>query len=119
MLTKYCAYLNLPGTLHHLPPNGPNQYEAIMRATANIVLPYCYTQEIPAYGFGANVAGHISQCFPLTGRQSQYTVNGVEDLIGAYKYTTRNVHFHGPTILSEVSIASIASPYTSSGPRKG
>eukprot|EP00188_Purpureofilum_apyrenoidigerum_P003213 Plantae.Rhodophyta-Purpureofilum_apyrenoidigerum.ctg3305.p1 GENE.Plantae.Rhodophyta-Purpureofilum_apyrenoidigerum.ctg3305~~Plantae.Rhodophyta-Purpureofilum_apyrenoidigerum.ctg3305.p1 ORF type:complete len:631 (+),score=82.90 Plantae.Rhodophyta-Purpureofilum_apyrenoidigerum.ctg3305:252-2144(+) len=93
-----------PGTLHSQASHMPSQYEALMRTFANIILPICSSNIVPAFGFGAKLPpqGGISHCFPLSGNMGSYEFRGVEDLAAAYKRTCMSVEFYGPTVFSEV-----------------
>ncbi|KAI0563405.1 Copine [Gracilaria domingensis] len=117
------------GTRHFNPPYAvgpgtPNEYEAAMRAVANMLASYSSDYRIPAYGFGANLPPHynVSHCFPVTESElgDPYS-QGVEGLIRAYKATLNRIQLFGPTMFSEVlrTVGVIVSRRTEAAVRAG
>lgn len=99
----------MPGTCHYISPPGappaPNQYEAAMRTVGSILASYSSSPTISAFGFGANLPPKFdtSFCFPMSESvHSVGDVNGMEELIKAYKSTLAHVQLAGPTIFSKV-----------------
>lgn len=64
---------------------------------------YNSTKRIASYGFGAkvNYFHETSNCFALTGDIFQPEVNGVQELIEAYKQAVNKVEASGPTSYAE------------------
>lgn len=57
-----------------------------------------------AYGFGARFEDQkdVNHCFPLNGNMSDPSIEGLENLICAYKETLKNVKLDGPTLFAPV-----------------
>ena len=52
---------------------------------------------IPVYGFGGQVSGRVSHCFPLTFDPSHPEVYGVQGVLEAYQNSFQFVSLSGPT----------------------
>lgn len=61
--------------------------------------------KIPGYGFGAKLPPYfdvVSHCFSLNGNFFKPEVVGMDAIIQNYFQTAALVHFHGPTVFSEI-----------------
>ena len=90
-----------PKSLHFL-SNSMNAYEQCISSVGSIVCPYDSDQLFPVYGFGGKVAGNVSHCFPLTFDQNNPNVQGLQNILGAYRYALSNVQLSGPTLFSPI-----------------
>jgi hypothetical protein len=90
-----------PGTLHHISPGRPNEYEQALAAVGSIVCAYDHDGLVPAYGFGARFPnGVVSHCFSLTG-QPDANCRGIPEIEHYYKQAIGNLQLYGPTNFSE------------------
>lgn len=91
----------LPGTLHHMSPDGRlNDYERAIDAIGGILSKYDSDQKYAVYGFGAKYAGVVRHCFQV-GPSSE--VDGIDGIIQAYRGVFRTgLIMSGPTVFSEV-----------------
>ena len=88
-------------SLHYHDPSGANnQYQEAIKQVGNIVLEYDTDKTIPVYGFGAQVDGKTTHCFPLD--RNNPAVYGVQGVLAAYKKTLDEVTLSGPTNFAPV-----------------
>ena len=103
------------GSLHFRNPTGaPNQYQQAIVNVGNILMPYDYDGQVPAYGFGGKLPnGETSHCFALNGNPNQPEVAGVPGVLGIYNSSFQWVQLHGPTNFAPLirQAASIAQGY--------
>jgi len=89
-----------PGTLHHLNPNGKNDYEKAIAAIGGVLANYDTDNQFPVWGFGAKYCGqvyHLFQCGPTA------EVHGVDGIIEAYHQTFQSgLVMSSPTVLTQV-----------------
>ncbi|XP_023345926.1 copine-9 [Eurytemora carolleeae] len=81
---------------------GENAYTAAIRTVAEILQDYDYDKKLLGLGFGANIGGVVSHCFPLNGNSRSPYCRGVEDLIDNYKITLKQVKLSEPTRYSDL-----------------
>jgi len=102
----FTASNGVPGnehSLHHISDaEHPNQYEMAIQSVGTILSYYDRDGMIPVYGYGANVNGTVSHCFPLNGNPSNPEVAGVPGILDVYHRTIENVRLSGPTYFHEV-----------------
>jgi len=79
-----------------------NAYTAAIRTVADILQDYDYDKKLLGLGFGANIGGVLSHCFPLNGNASRPYCVGVEDLIENYRITLGQVKLSEPTRYSDL-----------------
>jgi len=94
---------NSPESLHFIHPNtGENAYTTAMRTVGEILQDYDFDKKIMGLGFGSNVGGALSHCFPLNGNQNNPYCKGVEGLVSSYMETLNSVSLAEPTCYSQV-----------------
>lgn len=87
-----------PRSLHFRNPSGQlNQYETAIINVGNILMPYDYDGQVPAYGFGAMLPVGVSHCFAINGNPTQPEVPGVNGVLGVYRNSFTFAKLHGPT----------------------
>jgi len=105
-----------PTSLHFREPSGSvlNQYQQAILNVGNILMPYDYDGQVPAYGFGGKLPnGETSHCFALTGNPELPEVPGINGVMDVYKNSFTWVGLHGPTNFAPLirQAASIAAQY--------
>lgn len=86
---------------------GPgNQYEAAITQVGSILEPYDSDKIFPTFGFGG-VPTHMNtnqtlHCFPLNGNAQDPGINGVANILAAYKQFLPQIKLSGPTYFGEV-----------------
>jgi len=93
---------NDPRSLHFLQPNAMNSYEQCISAVGSVVCPYDSDQMFPVFGFGGKIGGTVSHCFPLTFDPQNPNVQGLQGILGAYRYSLTQVQLSGPTLFAPV-----------------
>lgn len=89
-----------PGTLHHINPSAPNDYEKAISAIVGILAKYDSDQKFPVYGFGAKYGGIVRHCFQCGGAQEHHGVGGV---LQAYKSVFQSgLIMSAPTVFNDV-----------------
>ncbi|GBG29178.1 Copine-2 [Hondaea fermentalgiana] len=88
-----------PSSLHFC-GGGVNQYQAAIRAMTEILVAYDSDHMIPALGFGGNLQGTVSHCFPLTGNYENPEVYGGSGVEKAYVHALSTVQLSGPTFFA-------------------
>lgn len=95
-----------PRSLHYNSPdpNHQNPYEAAIRATGDVLIPYDRDGLVPAYGYGAELPpnGIVSHCFALNGQPHSPSVPGVEGILAVYNMALSTVRLSGPTCFAPV-----------------
>lgn len=103
--------ISTPDSLHYIDPRGHrlNQYQEAIRAVGAILQEYDHDKMIPVYGFGGQVDGTVSHCFPLTFDQRQVEVHGVTGIEQAYLNSLHcgRVRLLGPTYFAPVIKATL------------
>lgn len=85
-----------------------NQYQQAIWAVGEILLNYDYDKKIPAFGFGAKTRYPALQspqtlhCFPISGDVNKTEALGLQDLMGMYQYSLKNVELSGPTYFNPI-----------------
>lgn len=90
-----------PNSLHYAKGVQPNPYERAIRSCGTIVAYYDYDQKFPVYGFGGKPPGEtkVNHCFNLNLSNNPY-VEGVDNIINAYKNSLFLVRLDGPTFFA-------------------
>uniref|UniRef100_A0A8C4R4X9 Copine II n=1 Tax=Eptatretus burgeri TaxID=7764 RepID=A0A8C4R4X9_EPTBU len=98
-----------PGSLHHLSPNGTNDYLEALRAVGHIIQDYDADKLFPALGFGARLPPEwkvMSELLSPDNIHAKFTViiqlsclvtTGIEGIVEAYRFSLQNVRLCGPT----------------------
>ena len=92
-------------SLHYQSTDKPNEYVSAITEVGNTLQYYDSNKKIPAFGFGAKLPpSHevVSHCFALNGNIFEPDNDGIPGLIEKYKESVRSVHFHGPTLFSDI-----------------
>lgn len=85
-------------SLHYINPSGqPNQYQDAIAQVGKIIIDYDTDKMIPAFGFGALVAGKHSDCFPINNNPANPSVKSWEGILQAYGNCIKAVQLNGPT----------------------
>jgi hypothetical protein len=89
-------------SLHYIAADGINQYEKCIRSVGEVLCPYDSDQNFPVFGFGAKIGGVINHCFPLTFNPQNPNVQGLNNIIGAYRNALCQVQLSGPTLFAGI-----------------
>ena len=92
-------------SLHYQSTDKPNEYVSAIREVGNTLQYYDSDKKIPAFGFGAKLPPNfdvVSHCFALNGNIFEPDNEGISDLLEKYSKMVKNVHFHGPTLFSDL-----------------
>ena len=81
-------------------PTAYNQYQMAIHSTVDILQEYDHDRRFPLYGFGGQVNGTISHCFPLTFDINAAEVEGLEGILNAYRNSFNFVSLSGPTLFA-------------------
>ena len=96
-----------PIPLHNTDPRYSNDYEEAIESCGSIVAFYDYDQLFPVYGFGGiprspyNPTGSVDHCFNVN-FQKDPNINGIENIIKAYRESLSKVALASPTCFSFV-----------------
>ncbi|XP_022149950.1 protein BONZAI 3 [Momordica charantia] len=93
-----------PDSLHYIDHSGRlNSYQQAIMEVGEVIQFYDSDRRFPAWGFGARTSdGTVSHCFNLSQSPTQYEVEGVEGIMGAYASALRHVSLGGPTLFGQV-----------------
>lgn len=88
-----------PQSLHYTGNNGENQYTEVLRAVTTILDHFDTDKTYPFYGFGAQLKGEneVNNCFPLNHNPENPHIQGVENVIAAYKSVLPTLCMSGPS----------------------
>ena len=76
---------NDPKSLHYLDRQRvENPYTMAIRSVGEIFQDYDYENRFLALGFGGQVNGRVSHCFPLNGNSRDPYCQGIEGVVDAY-----------------------------------
>uniref|UniRef100_A0A8C7YY33 Copine-3 n=1 Tax=Oryzias sinensis TaxID=183150 RepID=A0A8C7YY33_9TELE len=94
----------LPSSLHHINPQGYNEYLAAIWSVGNVIQDYDSDKMFPAFGFGAKLppAWQVSHEFPINFNPSNPFCAGVEGVIAAYQQCLPQIRLYGPTNFSPI-----------------
>lgn len=95
-----------PQSLHRLAGRAHNEYEQAIAAVGDVLAPYDTDALVPAFGFGAELDGELSHCFPL--RADHNACHGVAGVLEAYRDALERATLSGPTVFSEIIRAATA-----------
>ncbi|XP_061731425.1 copine-1-like [Nerophis ophidion] len=103
-----------PNSLHHMSPDGLNQYLSALWSVGQVVQDYDTDKLFPAFGFGAKLppdyqAAHHE--FALNFNPSNPYCQGIQGIVEAYRMVLPQLRLSGPTNFSPIinHVASIAS----------
>lgn len=96
---------NEPSSLHYFGGSEPNSYERAIRSCGNILAYYDSDQSFPAFGFGGIPQGtsETLHIFPLN-YQKDPCVNGVNEIVNAYRSALSKTELSGPTYFSPLLV---------------
>ncbi|XP_011487055.1 copine-3 isoform X2 [Oryzias latipes] len=94
----------LPTSLHHINPQGYNEYLAAIWSVGNVIQDYDSDKMFPAFGFGAKLppTWQVSHEFPINFNPSNPFCAGVEGVIAAYQQCLPQIRLYGPTNFSPI-----------------
>mmetsp|Transcript_72294 Transcript_72294/g.151023 ORF Transcript_72294/g.151023 Transcript_72294/m.151023 type:complete len:575 (+) Transcript_72294:36-1760(+) len=95
-----------PRSLHSLAKNDEgefNEYQRGIESVGEVLVQYAGDATVTAVGYGGQPKGTRSKshCFPLAGEE-KFEVEGIAELLEAYKFSVQNVRLSGPTNFAEV-----------------
>ena len=93
-----------PDSLHHITPNGMNQYELAIQSVGAIMEEYDSDKLFPVLGFGALLPpdGRVSHNFYVNGDASNPNCEKISGVLSAYKSCIRRIQLHEPTNFAPV-----------------
>ncbi|KAK7118598.1 hypothetical protein R3I94_022177 [Phoxinus phoxinus] len=88
-----------PDSLHHISPQGVNEYLSAIWSVGLVVQDYDSDKMFPAFGFGAQIppTWQVSHEFPLNFNPANPFCAGVEGVVEAYRMCLPQVKLYGPT----------------------
>ncbi|OMJ95503.1 hypothetical protein SteCoe_1100 [Stentor coeruleus] len=103
----------LPNSLHYINKKSFNDYQKALYSVSEILLQYDTDKLVPLYGYGAEINGALSHCFPLNLNFEDPNVSDLSGIMKSYKNILKVANFSGPTnfaplINQAVSIATDA-----------
>jgi len=94
---------NDPKSLHYLDRQRvENPYTMAIRSVGEIFQDYDYENRFLALGFGGQVNGRVSHCFPLNGNSRDPYCQGIEGVVDAYYDSLKHVPLSDPTCYAPV-----------------
>uniref|UniRef100_A0A4W3HSC8 Copine-3-like n=1 Tax=Callorhinchus milii TaxID=7868 RepID=A0A4W3HSC8_CALMI len=93
-----------PDSLHHISPNGLNEYLMAIWSVGMVVQDYDSDKLFPAFGFGAQIppSWQVSHEFPLNFNPASPFCSGVQGIVDAYRNCLPQVKLYGPTNFSPI-----------------
>ncbi|XP_056105215.1 copine-3 isoform X1 [Rhinichthys klamathensis goyatoka] len=93
-----------PESLHHISPQGVNEYLSAIWSVGLVVQDYDSDKMFPAFGFGAQIppTWQVSHEFPLNFNPANPFCAGVEGVVEAYRMCLPQVKLYGPTNFSPI-----------------
>eukprot|EP00062_Callorhinchus_milii_P017511 gi/632969986/ref/XP_007901392.1/ PREDICTED: copine-3-like [Callorhinchus milii] len=93
-----------PDSLHHISPNGFNEYLMAIWSVGMIIQDYDTDKLFPAFGFGAQIppSWQVSHEFPLNFNPASPFCSGVQGIVDAYRNCLPQVKLYGPTNFSPI-----------------
>ncbi|NP_001083652.1 copine I L homeolog [Xenopus laevis] len=93
-----------PDSLHHISPNGVNEYLTAIWCVGNVVQDYDADKLFPAFGFGAQIPPNwqVSHEFALNFNSNNPYCPGVQGIVDAYRQSLPQVRLYGPTNFSPI-----------------
>ncbi|XP_063155522.1 copine-3 [Candoia aspera] len=93
-----------PDSLHHISPNGVNEYLSAIWSVGMVIQDYDTDKLFPAFGFGAQIppSWQVSHEFPLNFNPSNPFCNGIQGIVDAYRVCLPQVRLYGPTNFSPI-----------------
>lgn len=94
---------NDPNSLHYLDRQRiENPYTMAIRSVGEIFQDYDLEKRFLALGFGGQVNGRVSHCFPLNGNSRDPYCRGIQGVIDAYYESLEHVPLSDPTCYAPV-----------------
>jgi len=94
---------NDPNSLHYWDrQRAENPYTVAIRSVGEIFQDYDVEKRFLALGFGGQVNGRVSHCFPLNGNSRDPYCRGIEGVVDAYYESLRHVPLSDPTCYAPV-----------------
>ncbi|XP_069007453.1 copine-3-like isoform X1 [Embiotoca jacksoni] len=95
---------NTPQSLHHISPEGYNEYLSAIWAVGSIIQDYDSNKMFPVFGFGAQIppSYQVSHQFPINFNPSNPFCAGIEGVVHAYQKCLPQLKFWGPTNFSPI-----------------
>lgn len=92
----------LPDSLHSTVTPEPNCYERVICSCGKVLAYYDYDQQFPFFGFGAKINSFepVNHCFAVNQRENDPEINGIDEVIKAYKTSFSYIQLYGPTYFS-------------------
>ncbi|NXM34660.1 CPNE1 protein, partial [Oxyruncus cristatus] len=93
-----------PDSLHHISPDGINEYLIAIWSVGSVVQDYDTDKLFPAFGFGAQVppSWQVSHEFALNFNPSNPYCPGIQGVVDAYRHILPQVRLYGPTNFSPI-----------------
>ncbi|NXX48062.1 CPNE1 protein, partial [Tricholaema leucomelas] len=93
-----------PGSLHHISPDGTNEYLIAIWSVGSVVQDYDTDKLFPAFGFGAQVppSWQVSHEFALNFNPSNPYCQGIPGIVDAYRQILPQLRLYGPTNFSPI-----------------
>ncbi|MEE6463624.1 hypothetical protein FKM82_005984 [Ascaphus truei] len=93
-----------PNSLHHISPNGVNEYLTAIWSVGMVIQDYDADQMFPSFGFGAQIppTGHVSHEFPINFNPSNPFCAGIQGIVDAYRACLPQIKLYGPTNFSPI-----------------
>ncbi|ETE61506.1 RNA-binding protein 12 [Ophiophagus hannah] len=93
-----------PDSLHHISPNGINEYLTAIWCVGGVVQDYDTDKLFPAFGFGAQVPPdwQVSHEFALNFNPANPYCQGIQGIIDAYRQALPQIRLYGPTNFSPI-----------------
>ncbi|NWT05053.1 CPNE1 protein, partial [Mionectes macconnelli] len=95
---------NLPDSLHHISPDGINEYLIAIWSVGSVVQDYDTDKLFPAFGFGAQIppSWQVSHEFALNFNPSNPYCPGIQGVVDAYRQILPQIRLYGPTNFSPI-----------------
>ncbi|KAG8131903.1 hypothetical protein E2320_009798 [Naja naja] len=93
-----------PDSLHHISPNGINEYLTAIWCVGGVIQDYDTDKLFPAFGFGAQVPPdwQVSHEFALNFNPANPYCQGIQGIIDAYRQALPQIRLYGPTNFSPI-----------------
>ncbi|XP_063078603.1 copine-3-like [Engraulis encrasicolus] len=93
-----------PTSLHHISPDGVNQYLNAIWSVGMVIKDYDCDNFFPAFGFGAQLPPdfRVSHEFPMNFNPTNPCCQGIEGVVEAYRMCLPQVELCGPTNFSPI-----------------
>lgn len=91
-------------SLHYFNDLVRSPYEIAIKSCGEIVGYYDFDQLFPVYGYGALIdnRGQANHCFPVNFSINDPNIQGIDNIVLAYRNCIYNVKLHGPTYFAPI-----------------